>query len=92
MSEWRVMGRRDDQRDDSAASAGAAAFGRRDHGRRAVERADFEEGRAIPVPTGCSVRKKQMKMMHRILLIKGEVGYSSIDSISYACFRGFVHF
>lgn len=52
-----VTGRGDDQRDDSAASAGAAAFGRRDHGRRAVERADFAEGRAIPVPTGCSVRE-----------------------------------
>lgn len=28
MDEWRVIDRRDDQRDGSAASAGAAAFGR----------------------------------------------------------------
>lgn len=30
--------------------------------------------------------KSKRRMMHRILLIKGEVGYSSMDSITYACF------
>ena len=35
---------------------------------------------------GMFCEEKTKRMMHRILLIKGEVGYSSIDSITYACF------
>ena len=52
----RSLGRsRGDQSDGSPPPAGAAAFGRRDFGRRAVDCADSEEGRAVPIPARRSV-------------------------------------